>query len=48
VELSFISNAEEEARLKTPRFQEQVVEAMLIGTQSFIEQRHATMANSSR
>jgi N-acetylmuramoyl-L-alanine amidase len=48
VELSFISNEEEEARLKTPRFQEQVVEAILIGTQSFIEQRHAAMSNSSR
>ena len=48
VELSFISNAEEEKLLKASRYQEQMVEAILIGTQSFIEQRRAAAASSSR
>jgi N-acetylmuramoyl-L-alanine amidase len=48
VELSFISNAEEESLLKRAHYQEQMVEAILIGTQSFIEQRRANVASSSR
>ncbi len=48
VELSFISNAEEESLLKRARYQEQMVEAILIGTQSFIEQRRAAAASTSR
>ncbi len=48
VELSFISNAEEEKLLKGSRYQEQMVEALLIGTQSFIERRRAAAASSSR
>jgi N-acetylmuramoyl-L-alanine amidase len=48
VELSFISNEEEESLLKRARYQEQMVEAILIGTQSFIEHRRANAATSSR